>query len=297
MLLKRQHIAAARINWQDKAANLREIAAELNLGLDSLVFADDSQFEVDLVRQLVPEVTVLHLPSEKASESRYQLATCGLFETLTLSEEDRRRGAAYQAEAARRQLQTKSGDLASYLRSLEQMLEIRLADSFAVPRIAQLTQKTNQFNLTTRRYSAEDVARMMADDAFDVIHLRHRDRFGDSGLVGVCILRYDGPEATFDSLLLSCRVLGRGVEAAFLTQCLARARQRGARVGVGEYLPTSKNGQVREFYAQQGFSAQGDGADRQRYTIDLADASWPEPEFFHIESDLIRADARSAADS
>ncbi len=289
MVLRREHVAAARINWTDKATGLRELAQELNLGLDSFVFVDDSDFEVDLVRQVLPEVATIHLPSGKASEYRSILAGCGLFDTLTLSEEDRARGASYQAEAARRRLQADTGDLGSYLRSLEMRLEIALADPFAIPRVAQLTQKTNQFNLTTRRYSEEDIRRLADSPGADVISLKYRDRFGDSGIVGVCILRYDGDQAEFDTLLLSCRVLGRAVEVAFLAQCLVRARTHGALGATARYRPTAKNAQVRDFYAAHGFAASGTDPDGTTYRLDLRGRLVTAPGDFRIDSTNLHA--------
>jgi len=289
MVLKREHFAATRINWQDKAANLREIAAELNVGVDSLVLVDDSDFEVDLVRRVLPQVATLHLPPGKASDYRALLAGCGLFDTLTLSEEDKARGAMYQAEAGRRELQAGSGDLESYLKSLDMRLTIQLVDDFALPRVAQLTQKTNQFNLTTRRYSEEDIRRFADGGSADVIWLRYGDRFGDAGIVGVCVLRYDGEVATFDSLLLSCRVLGRRVEDAFLARCLLRARLRGAKTAVGAYRPTPKNAQVKDFYPARGFAPAGEGADGATYRIDLAACDGAVPDCFQIESAIAGA--------
>lgn len=286
MALRRAHIAGARINWTDKATNLKEIARELNIGLDSLVMLDDSAFEVNLIQEFLPEVTVIGLPAGRPSDYRSILAGCGLFDTLTLSVEDRARGALYQIEAARRQVQSESGDMESYLRSLEMALDIRSTDDFALPRVAQLTQKTNQFNLTTRRYSDEDIRRLQERDDADVVYLRYRDRFGDAGIVGVCILLYAGETVAFDSFLLSCRVLGRGVERAFLAQCLARAAKRGAVSAIGEYRSTAKNAQVREFYASSGFSAVRDESQGDRYRIDLVDAP-PAGDVFRIETDLV----------
>ena len=284
MVLKRNHIAAHRINWTDKASNLREIAAELNLGLDSLVLVDDSEFEIGLVREALPQVATLHLPAGKATEYRALLAGCGLFDTLTLSAEDRARGAAYQAEAGRRELQASSADMPSYLRSLGMKLEIRLADDFAIPRVAQLTQKTNQFNLTTRRYSEEDIQRLAAGPASAVLYLRYSDRFGDAGIVGVCVLRYEGAQVTFDSLLLSCRILGRGVEDAFLAQCLTRARLRGARTALAAYRPTPKTAQVKDFYAARGFQPSGQTEQGTDYRMDLAAWHSAAGDYFQVES-------------
>lgn len=287
MVLRREHIAAARINWRDKAANLREIAADLNLGLDSLVFVDDSDFEINLIRSLLPEVEVIELPKAGAVAYRETLAASGCFDTLTLSQEDAERGAMYQAEAARKQSQLQHSDMESYLASLEMALEIRLADEFSIPRIAQLTQKTNQFNLTTRRYSDADLQRLMEGEAAEVVYLRLRDRFGDSGIVGVCILRYEAERAIFDSFLLSCRVLGRGVEDAFLTQCLKRASLKRRQAAVGEYQPTARNDQVKDFYLRQGFEPVDGEGDTQRFLIDLTALTRHEPRYFQrIDSDL-----------
>ena len=287
MLLGRRHFATAQINWDDKATNLRRIASGLNLGLDSVVFVDDSEFEANLIRQLLPEVEVLRVPSDTGVEHRTLLASCGWFDTLTLSAEDRERGAAYQAEAERQRLRVASDDLETYYRSLEMVPEIRLADPLTIPRIAQLTQKTNQFNLTTRRYSDEEISRLAASDSADVIWLRLRDRFGDAGIVGVCILRYEDRRAIFDTLLLSCRVLGRGVEDAFVAYCLRRATSRGCELAVGEYRPTQKNGQVSDFYPRRGFAPLPGDGDGKRFSIELP-ANLEAPGFFaRIESELV----------
>ena len=253
MVLTEKHIAAAEINWEDKATNLKKIAANLNIGLDSLVFVDDSEFEVNLVRGAIPEMTVLHFPKDKTVEYRNMLASCGLFDTLTVSAEDRERGIMYQAEAQRKQLQSQALDLETYLKSLEMVIEVKFADDFTLPRIAQLTQKTNQFNLTTRRYSEADIKKFMETQDVDVLSLRVMDKFGDSGLVGVCVLKYADQRAVFDTFLLSCRVLGRGVEDVFVIQALKLAKQRGCEVAHGEFYPTTKNAQVKDFFPKQGF--------------------------------------------
>jgi FkbH-like protein len=282
MLLRREHIAAARINWDDKAVNLRRIAGDLNIGIDSLVFADDSEFEIQLVREMVPEVEVIHLPAETAVENRDRLAACGWFDTPALSAEDARRGELYAAEAQRTQLRESSGNLESYYASLEMELEIRFASGFTIPRIAQLTQKTNQFNLTTRRYTDLEIRGFAKSKAADVFSLRLTDRFGDAGIVGVAILKYAGEAANIDTLLLSCRVLGRHVEDALLDECVRRARARGCRVLRGEYLPTAKNGQVREFYSSRGFAAAGG-----EFELDLSGESPEAPRVFRkIDSEV-----------
>ena len=259
MVLKETHIASAQINWDDKATNLRRIAQDLNIGLDSLVFLDDNEVEIELVRRMVPEVEAVHLPKDRATDYRDILASLGLFDTLTVNEEDRQRGAMYKAEGSRKRLHEQAPDMGSFLASLEMVGEIRHADAMSIPRIAQLTQKTNQFNLTTRRYADADVSALAGCSDAEVISLRLKDKFGDSGLVGVAILTYAQRSAKIDTLLLSCRVLGRMVEDWFIGHLLRWAKDRGAIEVIGEYVATRKNAQVERFYEKQGFVAMSSG--------------------------------------
>ncbi|MEO5350336.1 MAG: HAD-IIIC family phosphatase [Magnetococcus sp. YQC-3] len=262
-LIKRQHIAAWRINWQDKPTNIRELALELNIGLESMLFVDDSEFEVNLVRQELPEVGVMHL--QNIYRARQQLASCGLFDTLTISQEDRARGSMMTAEAARKQLMNTGTDLVAYYKSLEMKLILFFPeDDASIQRAAQLTQKTNQFNLTTRRYSDADISRFLNNADSEVICIQLADKFGDFGIIGLCVLRLENDQAIIDTFLLSCRALGRGVENVLLIEALALAKRRGATRAIGEYYATRKNGQTEKFYANNGFSslsADGSAAD------------------------------------
>lgn len=282
MLLREEHIATAQINWQDKASNIRQIALDLNIGLDSMVFVDDSEFEIDLVRKEMPEVESIILPEGRSVEYREILAACGLFDTLTISNEDRKRGVMYKAEASRRKLNTQATDLESYYKSLEMVVDVCFADEFSIPRIAQQTQKTNQFSLTTRRYNEANITSFVKSDDYDVIYLKLRDKFGDSGIVGTCIMKYENDKAIFDTFLLSCRVLGRGVEDVFLVQALNLAKKRGCKSAVGEYYATAKNAQVKRFYAEHDFqevnssNSEADGV----FHIDLTCEIKREPEYF-----------------
>ena len=289
MVLKEKHIAAAEINWQDKATNIRQIAANLNIGLDSLVFVDDSEFEVNWVREAIPEMTVLHFPKDRAVEYRNMLASCGLFDTLTISAEDRKRGAMYKAEAQRKKLQGEVPDLESYYKSLEMVIDVKFADNFTLPRVAQLTQKTNQFNLTTRRYSEADIKSYMESNDVDVISLKLIDKFGDSGIVGVCILKYIEQKAVIDTFLLSCRVLGRGVEEVFIIHALKLAKQRGFELVIGEFFPTAKNAQVKDFFPKQGFEpiSSSNKEDDGRYLLNIKETIKEEPSYFkEIHSEI-----------
>lgn len=287
MILREEHIATAQINWNDKATNLRQIAAVLNIGLDSMVFLDDSEFEVNWIRDVLPEVEVIHLPKERAVEHRMILASCGLFDNLTLSEEDKKRGQMYRDEGVRKRLLSESKSLEEYLKSLDMRLEVKFVDEQCIPRVAQLTQKTNQFNLTTRRYSEGDIRELANSVSSDVLSIRVKDRFGDSGLVGVCVTRYCGEMGTIDTLLLSCRVLGRGIEDAFLDQILRLLKAHGCSCAVGEFIPSKKNAQVGDFYQNRGFqgTSQADGIER--FVLDLGRFRGEVPgQFAGIQSDV-----------
>lgn len=259
MPLRMDHFASIRVNWTDKAQNLREIAAELNIGVDSLVFIDDSAFETALVNELLPQVHTILLPDDPV-EFRDVLARCDLFDALTVSDEDRRRSEMYAAERQRRIEQSDSSmTIEAYLRGLEMEVAVDRVDDRTVARVAQLTQKTNQFNLTTRRYTEHDIRRFASSPDHDVLALGLRDRLGDSGIVGVAIVRHDRERSRIDTLLMSCRALGRGVEDALVASCVRVSQARGSRAIVGEFIPTPKNQRVAEFLPSQGFAADGDG--------------------------------------
>lgn len=253
-LVKREHLSAWRVNWQDKACNLRELAQELNLGLDSFVFVDDNPVECGMIRDLIPEVTVLKVP-EKLYAYPQLLDVDGLFDTLTLSAEDRERSRMYQQEASRKSEQGKFVSVEEYLSSLELSITVHPARGDELPRVAQLTQKTNQFNLTTRRYSPPQIESFAADANWSMISLHVRDRFGDLGLTGVFMARREGGIGYIDTYLMSCRIIGRNIEVAFLLKAL-EITERLWEIDSwrAEYLPTKKNQQVANFWPTLGFT-------------------------------------------
>lgn len=265
MLLKEDHIAVFQANWDDKASNIRAIAKELALGLESMVFLDDNPVERGLVRREIPEVAVPELDSDPAGYAR-TLAAAGYFEAISFSEEDRSRAGMYQANARRLSLQGQTSDLQSYLESLEMRIVFGSFDRTTRSRVTQLINKSNQFNLTTRRYSEPQVEQLERDPGAMTLHARLIDKFGDNGLICVIICRASGPDTwTIDTWLMSCRVLGRRVEQAVLAEILKKARARGVTTLIGEYRPTGRNDMVREHYAQLGFKEierNGDGATR-----------------------------------
>jgi FkbH-like protein len=275
MVLKEDHIAVFIANWSDKANNIREIAATLNIGTDSLVFLDDNPVERGQVRQVLPEVAVPELTEDPADYISL-LANAGYFEAIGLSEEDLARAEFYQANAERVSLQ-KVGNLEEYLRSLEMVATISPFTAVGRVRIAQLINKSNQFNLTTRRYSEREVEAAENDPAKFCLQVRLADRFGDNGMISVIIFDKAAEEWSCDTWLMSCRVLGRRVEELVLAAVAEAARKAGASRLKGTYIPTKKNGLVVEHFAKLGFTRTGDVPDGgTTWVLDLSNYVAPE---------------------
>ncbi len=254
MVLKRGDISSFVANWSNKADNIRAIAQELNIGLDSLVFIDDNPFERNLVRQELPMVAVPEV-SDDPTGYPVALSDAGYFEGLSVTDEDRERTAQYQGNKAREALKAAVTDVDGYLRGLEMQLIVRPFDRVGLQRIVQLINKSNQFNLTTKRYTDQDMLAVMADPNAFGLQLRLLDRFGDNGVVVIIIGRLqDDRDLVIDTWLMSCRVLGRQVEPTTLNLIAANAQRLGARRMVGDYIPTRKNGMVKDHYARLGFS-------------------------------------------
>ncbi|THK34264.1 HAD-IIIC family phosphatase [Ensifer sp. MPMI2T] len=278
MLIREEHITVFQANWDDKATNIKAIADALSLGLESLVFLDDNPVERALVRQILPQVAVPELPDDPALYAR-TLAAAGYFEATAFSDEDRRRIAYYEGNARRVALQERAGDIESYLASLEMEITFRPFDRTGRSRIAQLINKSNQFNLTTRRYTEAEVAAAESDPTCTTLQVRLADRFGDNGMISVVICR-TLPEATWeiDTWLMSCRVLGRNVEQMVLREILQQAREAGIRKLVGIYRPTDRNAMVRDHYAKLGFTPiAGEDDGSSRWMLDAATEVEPAP--------------------
>jgi FkbH-like protein len=282
MVLKRGDIAAFVANWSNKADNIRAIAQELNIGLDALVFIDDNPFERDLVRQELPMVAVPEVADDPTFYPQ-ALADAGYFEGLSVTDEDRERTGQYQGNKARDALKAAVTDLPSYLRGLEMQLVWKRFDRIGLQRIVQLINKSNQFNLTTRRYTDEDVIAVMGDpDAFG-LQLRLLDRFGDNGVIAIIVGRLLADrDLLIDTWLMSCRVLGRQVEPTTLNLIAQQAVRLGARRLIGEYIPTKKNAMVKDHYARLGFTVmETDPAGGSRAVLDLAGFA-PADTFIHV---------------
>jgi FkbH-like protein len=254
MLLRENHIAVFQANWKDKAANIRAIADVLALGPESLVLLDDNPAERAQVRRELPEVAVPELPDDPALFPRVLLAS-GYFEAIAFSAEDRARAEYYQANATRAVLLEGSSNLDEFLASLDTTITFSPFDEVGQDRIVQLINKSNQFNLTTRRYAAADLKAMAADPGVFTLQVRLADRFGDNGMICAIICRALGDTWDVDTWLMSCRVLGRKVERAVLQEIIRNARLAGASRLRGLYIPTDRNMMVKDHYAALGFEA------------------------------------------
>ena len=265
-IINEKYISSYRINWSNKADNIKEIATELNIGLDSFVFIDDNPTERELVKQALPMVEVLDFP-----EQPYNLAnfadelTEKYFKVYALTDEDKKKTEEYRANAERSKELAKFSDMDSFIRSLKIKMVIRSANKMNISRIAQMTQKTNQFNLTTKRYTESDLNTMLADGA-KIWCLSVADKFGDSGITGSFIIKND----EIDVFLLSCRILGKGIEKEFVRQILFILKQAGFTELKAVYIPTAKNNQVKDFYENNGFSLVSEESDGiKTYSVDL----------------------------
>ena len=236
-----------------KPDNLISLAAELRLDLDSFVFLDDSSLECGLVSQTINEVDVIQVPKH-IWEYPEILIKEGLFDTLSDTPEDHMRTQMYLSNSLRAVEERKFAGAEDFLRTLDMIATIKLAAPNQISRIAQLTQKTNQFNLTTHRYSEIQIEKLIRSNEHEVVCLTVADRFGDFGLVGVAILWFDNNVAEFDTLLLSCRILGRNVENVFLVECINYIYGRGIDRVKGTYIPSLKNAQTKLFYSHVGFT-------------------------------------------
>jgi FkbH-like protein len=265
MVLRLEDFSLFVANWEDKARNIRYIQQTLNIGMDSMVFLDDNPFERNLVRSLIPEIAVPELPEDPALYLGC-LQSLNLFETASYTEEDLGRTDQYRAEAGRTEMQGQLGSFEEYLEALEMEAEAAPFDPYHCPRIAQLTQRSNQFNLRTVRYSEAEIKAIARDDRHITRYFCLKDKFGDHGLVSVVILDKPAlhPGQAQDALfisewLMSCRVLKRGMEEFIVNHIVGTAAEHGYSRAVGEYIKTPKNAMVERIYEKLGFTDEGGG--------------------------------------
>lgn len=277
MLLRKAHFAQMQIHWEPKSASLERIAARLNIGLEHIVFVDDNPTECAQVRRALPMVTVIQLPTRPEEYVR-ALMQDGWFDAVSATAEDARRGALYQQRAQAEEMRAAAGNLEDFYRDLDMEIDIAPVHPQTLPRTAQLTQKTNQLNLTTRRYSESQVAQRIEDPRWHVLTVSVRDRFGDNGIVGVMMAREEADSLDVDTLLLSCRVIGRTVETAMLAHLCEIAARAGLSAVTACLIPTEKNHPVRGMLPEHGFQRvheETDGTTHWRLAIGEKPVAFP----------------------
>lgn len=279
MLLRREHFSAVRINWLDKADNLIAIAAELNVGLDSLVYIDDSAAECERVRAACPDVLAIHLPADVSVRADL-VRGLGVFDRLSYTDDDRERAGRYQAESGRRQALATAQSIEDFYRSLDMEMQVEPVTASTLARAAELTSRTNQFNLTTRRFTADALAAHLASDRHEALIFRLADRFGDHGWIGLAIVEQRGEVVELTDFLISCRVLKRTVETAMLAVVRDWAAARGAQTLRGSFVPTPRNRQAATFYTDHGF-ARAEPADAETFERSVG-AALSAPEWIRV---------------
>lgn len=290
LILRHGDFSAITANFIDKPSNILAIRDRLSLGLDAFVFLDDSPFERSQVRELLPDVQVPELPADPADVVA-ALARWNLFEGRSATAEDRERHRYYQDDTRRQDLRVASTDLDTYLASLEMEAEVRPFDGFTLPRVVQLLQRSNQFNLTTIRYTREELESFSVQEGVWGFSVRLVDRFGDNGIISVVILRdHDDAAGLVDTWVMSCRVLGRGVEELILQRIVDEAHRRGWSQIVGRYIPTPKNGMVSDLYTRMGFVRLHDVGLERRFALDV-ESFVPTPVKIRLRSVLTQEEA------
>jgi FkbH-like protein len=265
MALKEEHFVSVHIDWNNKVDNIREMAVELNIGFDSLVFIDDSPAERELVKKYLPEVSVPDFPEQPYMlPGFFRKIVEQYFAIYTLTEEDQVKTKQYQANTLRTNEQYSFANMEEYIRSLEIVLKIAEVNDLTLTRAAQMTQKTNQFNLTTRRYTDSDLKTMLLNGN-KIYTLSVSDKFGDNGITGLCVIKTSEYGAEIDSFLLSCRILGKNIEKAFIAYIFQTLKTRGIIEVRASYIPSAKNVQVKDFYEKTGFHVEKEDETHTKY--------------------------------
>lgn len=275
MVLKASQIVAKKINWEDKPSNLRALAKELNIGLESIIFLDDSSFECEAVRQQLPMVKTVQVPSALSDYPNVVAEIKSLFLAGGIAADSKGKTEQYRQRAGAEELKAQFETQEAYLASLELKVELTRNARASAGRISELSQKSNQFNLTTHRYSVAEIEQMMAADTHAVYSLVVSDKFGNAGLTGVAVMRYENKVATVENFLMSCRVIGRGVETGIWTRIAADALQRGCTELHANFIPSAKNAQVADFYDRLGMTMTEEGYGTRHYVIAIADFDAP----------------------
>jgi len=272
MQLRDEHITIKKCNWSDKVNNLKEISQELNIGLDSLVFIDDSSFEVNLIREHLPAVTVLQVPDRLFEYPKLIRENLGLFYNLSFTNEDKNKIKMYYQDSKRVEVEKEFTNLENYITSLELKITFFENDESIIPRMAQMSQKTNQFNLTTKRYTEGDIKNFIDDSNSDVYAFSLADKFGDSGVTGMSIITSNGKSkiAEIDTFLMSCRVIGRNIEYSFVDYVIEKRKEKKNEKIKAKYIKTPKNEQVEKFFDKCSFKLNESNDSIRYYTLNIS---------------------------
>jgi FkbH-like protein len=287
MLLKDESITIKKINWVDKASNIREIASELNIGLDSIVFVDDSSFEINLIKDTLPDVTVLQVPEKLYEYPNMLRSNMNLFYNLSQTNEDLNKINMYKEQSKRKDFEKSFHNIEDFLISLELNLTIQKNNSEIIPRISQLSQKTNQFNLTTKRYTESDIHFFLNDSNTIIYTFSVCDKFGANGITGLCIVNIDKPNnsANIDSFLMSCRIIGRNIELAFMDFLIEDLKNINIKRIYSTYIKTLKNSQVENFYDSLKFNILNIEDKNTNYFLEIDDYKSNRLEYIKIKQD------------
>ena len=267
MIIRDNDIVIKKVNWGDKASNLKLIAKELNIGTDSLVFIDDSSFEIDLIKKKLPEVRVFQVPKKEYEYGLMVRELSNLFYNSSETKEDERKVQIYKEQLQRTKGEESIGNIEDYLATLGLVLKVYIDDLTQVTRISQMTQKTNQFNLTTKRYAEREITALIKEEGSTVISINVQDKYGDSGLTGLAIL--DNTQSMIGTLLLSCRVLGRNIEYQFMDVIVGIAKRNKLNELSAAYIKTNKNQQVVDFYEKCGFIKLNESDGDSQYSLQV----------------------------
>jgi len=259
MILRKEHFACMKINWNDKVSNMIDIGKELNFGLDYLVYFDDDPVNRDFMKSSLPDVLTVELPND-SSQYAIILKNMKEFNVLKITDEDAKRGQMYVQQKNRQEFERSVTNLDEFLKQLKLKVKIKEADKFSIPRISQLTLKTNQFNLTTKRYQEEDIKNFVEDKNIEIGYAQVEDKFGDNGITSVFILNKRNPKEWYlDTFLLSCRIMGREIEKCIMSHIISKAKKDGVTIIKANYLPTKKNKPIEDFLPDCGFQKNEDG--------------------------------------
>lgn len=287
MQIKNQHLAIKKINWNDKVTNLNLIAEELNISLDSIVYVDDNIFEVNMIKELLPEVKVLQVPKILSQYPNLIRDNMSLFYNLSKTKEDKNKTLMYKEQAQRDTLKKKFINLEDYISSLNLKMKVMEDDKSIITRMAQMTQKTNQFNLTTKRYTEVDIKKFVEANNSKVLAISISDNFGNSGITGLCIINVSKAKeaAKIDTLLMSCRILGRNIEYAFVNYFMNKLKNEGILFVSASYLKTQKNGQVEDFFDRCQFELVNKSNIEKEYCLELVNYKYKDIKYVKVLSE------------